>query len=157
MLDRVGLLTFGSQLQVMFSRGFPAYVNYDAIQDLHRQLGRRWINLYRDTDPLAGPVLSWGHRKTPDDLRWIGKTGDAGPKTVGAPGKDGPDREENGPDWRLVDPPVPTCSDLQQAVLLPLRKHSDYWLDPTWNDAVHTLSGPGPLVLQRQSWRVVGR
>ena len=31
--------------------------------DLLREVGTafRWINLYRDTDPVAGPVTSWDH------------------------------------------------------------------------------------------------
>jgi hypothetical protein len=131
LLPRVGLLTFGSQLQVMFSRGFPAFVNHHAISGLYADLQGRWRNLYRDTDHLAGPVLSWGHREAdPAALNWV----DGGPpprlpRWVA-------DREQNGPDWRLVDPPVPAFPDLQRGVLLPLRRHSDYWLDPAWDEAV---------------------
>ena len=40
-LPRIGLLTFGSQLQVMFSRAFPAYVNHDAIEHLFTGLRGR--------------------------------------------------------------------------------------------------------------------
>ena len=63
LLRRIGFLTFGSQLQVMFSRAFPAYVNHDAINRLFEALDGRWRNLYRDTDHLAGPVLSWAHNR----------------------------------------------------------------------------------------------
>ena len=60
-LSRVGFLTFGSQLQVIFPRAFPAYASYRVLTELDRALGGRWINLFRETDPIAGPVLSWGH------------------------------------------------------------------------------------------------
>jgi len=62
--SRVGLVTFGSQLQVAFPRAFPAYVNVVAIRSLLVGLDGRWVNLYRDTDAIAGPVLSYDH--TPD-------------------------------------------------------------------------------------------
>lgn len=59
--NRVALVTFGSQLRLIFPRAFPAFVNLKTIADLHTCLGGAWINLYRATDPLAGPVLSWDH------------------------------------------------------------------------------------------------
>jgi len=136
LLERIGLLTFGSQLQVMFSRGFPAFVNHHAISGLYADLGGRWRNLYRDTDHLAGPVLSWGHRRAPAELSWIGDQPPP-PRWIR-------NREQNGPDWRLIDPPVPDSADLQRAALLPLRRHSDYWLDPAWADAVAAVC-PAPV------------
>ena len=63
---RVGFLTFGSQLQVQFPRAFPAYVDVEVLRWLLAAYEGRWLNLYRDTDAIAGPVLSWGH--TPDRL-----------------------------------------------------------------------------------------
>ena len=133
LLPRIGLLTFGSQLQVMFARGFPAYVNLAAITQLFAQLDGRWRNLYRDTDPLAGPVLSWFHRSAPT---WIDGAGV--PRRTGS-------REEFGPDWRLLDPPLIRTSTrpvstsgppLQTHVLLPVRGHGDYWRDEAWTAAV---------------------
>jgi hypothetical protein len=134
LLPRIGLLTFGSQLQVMFSRAFPAYVNHDAITHLYTALGGRWRNLYRDTDHLAGPVLSWSHDRVEDTAERIDAVG-ALPSTRTA------DREEHGPDWRLVDPPMPACADLNRAALLPLRRHSDYWLDAAWTPALCAVRG----------------
>jgi hypothetical protein len=135
LLQRIGFLTFGSQLQVMFSRAFPAYVNHDAISRLFEALGGRWRNLYRDTDHLAGPVLSWAHDRgkgTAERIRGCGLL-----KSIRVDG-----REEHGPDWRLADPPIPAGADLTRAVLLPLRKHSDYWLDPAWTVAVAAVRAP---------------
>lgn len=122
LLHRIAYLTFGSQLQVMFARGFPAYVNRAAITALHADLRGSWRNLYRDTDPLAGPVLSW-RRGTPG---WIGDLGRASR----------PGREEFGPDWLLADPPPPGDRSLQEGCLLSLRGHGEYWLDPAWYDAL---------------------
>jgi hypothetical protein len=129
LLRRIGFLTFGSQLQVMFSRAFPAYVNHDAIHRLYEALDGRWRNLYRDTDHLAGPVLSWSHDRAAGTAERIDSGEPARSTRV-----DG--REENGPDWRLADPPVPAAEDLTRAVLLPLRRHSGYWLDAAWSTAV---------------------
>ena len=135
LLPRIGLLTFGSQLQVMFSRAFPAYVNQDAIQHLYTGLDTRWRNLYRDTDHLAGPVLSWSHDRATGTAERIGATGPQSSRWTD-------ERQEYGPDWRLVDPPMPVCADLERAVLLPLRRHSDYWLDPAWRDAMDEVRVP---------------
>jgi len=59
--DRVALVTFGSQLRLIFPRAFPGFVNLEAIARLYDSLNGAWVNLYRATDPLAGPVLSWDH------------------------------------------------------------------------------------------------
>ncbi|HSK61003.1 MAG TPA: hypothetical protein VK935_18330, partial [Actinomycetospora sp.] len=127
---QIGLLTFGSQIQVLFSRAFPAAVNLPAVEGLMRALGGRWRNLYRETDPLAGPVLSWRHRSSPGHVP--GASG-GGPTDPGA--------SPFGPDWRLLDPPVPD-PDLQVRPLLPLRRHSDFWADPSWQRAVRVVT-PG--------------
>ncbi|MEN3267688.1 hypothetical protein [Pseudonocardia sp.] len=150
LLQRIGLLTFGSQLQVMFSRGFPAYVNHDAIDHLYTDLDGRWRNLYRDTDHLAGPVLSWSH----DRLKGAAVRVDAEGRR---PSTRKVGREENGPDWRLADPPIPARADLDRAVLLPMRRHSSYWLDQAWTAAVNDVRAPvrvdvpEPAALQRVS------
>jgi hypothetical protein len=127
LLPRIGYLSFGSQLQVMFARGFPAFVNRAAVEDLYGRLGGAWRNLYRDTDPLAGPVLSW---RRPDP-GWIHAPGT--PVLRRVPGRA---RVEYGPDWRLLDPPPPTDPSLQRSCVLPLRGHGEFWLDPAWTDAL---------------------
>ncbi|OLT14346.1 hypothetical protein BJF78_02620 [Pseudonocardia sp. CNS-139] len=139
LLDRVGLLTLGSQLQVMFARAFPAYVNLRAIEALHRRLGGAWRNLYRDTDHLAGPVLSWQH--TPATAAgWVGKSpGDTYADRDEAAGA----RREYGPDWRLLDPPLPDAAQ-QQRPLDALRGHGDYWGDAAWPAALAALRATPP-------------
>ena len=62
---RIALVTYGSQLQVAFPRGFPAYVDVALIETVRAAIGDRWINLYRETDPIAGPVLSWDRQPLP--------------------------------------------------------------------------------------------
>ena len=136
---RLGFLTFGSQLRLIFARAFPMYVNYDAINRLYERLGGAWVNLYRDTDPLAGPVLSWRHS---DDDK--GATSghfpipDAGERPDEIVGKYRTRR--SGDDWRLVDP-VPRVEELQPAPVNALHGHSNYWTNPEWGtalDAVRT-------------------
>lgn len=134
---RVALLTFGSQLRLMFSRAFPAYMNFEAIAKLHGDLGGSWINLYRDTDPLAGPVLSWGHRGEGDQARSQHFPDPfAGPEydTYATPAR----VRRSGHDWRLLDP-APRIAPGQVGPVNLLYKHSDYWLDPAWRDALMIL------------------
>ena len=139
LLDRIGLLTFGSQLQVMFSRAFPAYVNERAIGALFGHLDGAWRNLYRETDRLAGPVLSWRHAPV-EDADWFGR--DCAPDVVDRPEEDG-SRREFGPDWRLLDPPLPDLEQQRRPVDV-LRGHGDYWSDLAWRDALMQLRYPPP-------------
>jgi hypothetical protein len=131
LLGRVGLLTFGSQLQVAFAKAFPAYVNEPVIAALFAHLDAAWINLYRETDSLAGPVLSWRHRPA-SGADWFGR--DRLPQVVDRPEEDGA-RREFGPDWRLLDPPLPD-REQQRRPVDRLRGHSDYWGDHAWRTAV---------------------
>ncbi|MGK5533360.1 hypothetical protein [Streptomyces sp. URMC 129] len=52
---RIGLLTHGSPLARLYGRWFPAYFGPRALAALHRDMPR-WRNLWRDTDPIGGPV-----------------------------------------------------------------------------------------------------
>ncbi|MEU3608987.1 hypothetical protein AB0E83_26585, partial [Streptomyces sp. NPDC035033] len=52
---RVALLTYGSPLERLYGRWFPAYFGPDALRGLHRAV-RCWTNLHRATDPIGGPV-----------------------------------------------------------------------------------------------------
>jgi hypothetical protein len=122
-LERVGLVTYGSQLQVAFPRGFPTYVNYALLEQEQARLLGHWVNLYRETDPIAGPVLSWGR----DPASWatpcshrVGGGGAVVDTFVTATG-----RRESGHDWRVLDPP-PVDPQLQLSTLVSLSKHSGY-------------------------------
>ena len=145
-LSRVGFLTFGSQLQVIFPRAFPAYMSYHVLTSLDRALGGRWINLFRDTDPIAGPVLSWAHtgEETPQVLRSRRLGPPAGTED---PWPLEPDdlpairtgRRECGRDWRLLDPSPPD-RELHAEPLTSMMQHSHFALSPDWDDAVQWLA-----------------
>ncbi|MEU0559116.1 hypothetical protein [Dactylosporangium sp. NPDC006015] len=68
---RTTLLTYGSPLRRLYARFFPAYVNDAVLGRIGAVLARaedgvldagqhspRWVNLWRDTDPIGGPVQS---------------------------------------------------------------------------------------------------
>ena len=122
-IERVGLVTFGSQLQVAFARAFPAYVNFALIEQVYAKLAGRWINLYRETDPIAGPVLSWDRSPM--------TAGDPTSRTVGrtdlVPDRLDPDtgRRESGHDWRLLDP-APADPGLQLGQVVKMARHSGF-------------------------------
>ncbi|MFF8839278.1 hypothetical protein [Streptomyces sp. NPDC015130] len=52
---RVALLTYGSPLERLYGRWFPAYFGPEALRALHRTV-HCWSNLHRATDPIGGPV-----------------------------------------------------------------------------------------------------
>ncbi|MDX3853883.1 hypothetical protein PV679_25160 [Streptomyces sp. AK02-01A] len=52
---RVALLTYGSPLERLYGRWFPAYFGAGPLRDLSREV-HCWRNLWRATDPIGGPV-----------------------------------------------------------------------------------------------------
>ncbi|MEW2385210.1 hypothetical protein AB0873_24425 [Micromonospora sp. NPDC047707] len=56
--DRVALLTYGSPLRRLYSRWFPAYVGDEVLREVGERIGWRWLNLWRDTDPIGGWMFS---------------------------------------------------------------------------------------------------
>ncbi|MFD3818873.1 hypothetical protein ACFWRZ_27760 [Streptomyces rubiginosohelvolus] len=52
---RVALLTYGSPLERLYGRWFPAYFGPAPLLGLHRSV-HCWRNLWRATDPIGGPV-----------------------------------------------------------------------------------------------------
>ncbi|MBX9394710.1 hypothetical protein K4749_14160 [Streptomyces sp. TRM72054] len=52
---RVALLTYGSPLERLYGRWFPAHFGPAALAALHDEVDC-WRNLYRVTDPIGGPV-----------------------------------------------------------------------------------------------------
>jgi hypothetical protein len=133
--DRIAFLSCGSQLRVIYPRAFPAYANLDALTWLFKTLKGRWVNLYRITDPLAGPVLSWKHDATAS-------------RHFPLPGGDAlaPDDQPQGEgrsrlcgrDWRLADP-VPYDANCEDGPVDAVHGHHDYWLDPSWPRALEVL------------------
>ncbi|MET7395092.1 hypothetical protein ABZS66_16540 [Dactylosporangium sp. NPDC005572] len=69
--SHAALLTYGSPLRRLYARFFPAYVNDAVLTQVGAVLARpaddaavpgqhtpRWVNLWRDTDPIGGPMES---------------------------------------------------------------------------------------------------
>ncbi len=52
---QIALLTYGSPLERLYGRWFPAYFGPRQLDDLHHQVDC-WRNLWRLTDPIGGPV-----------------------------------------------------------------------------------------------------
>ncbi len=57
---RVALLTYGSPIERLYGRWFPAHFGPVALAALHEDVDC-WRNLYRLTDPIGGPVRLCGH------------------------------------------------------------------------------------------------
>lgn len=148
--QRVGVVTFGSQLQQQFARAFPAAVDTTLLHWVWNNYEHRWRNLYRDTDPIAGPVLSWAHKSVTEPGRPISDNianpdNRAGPAPVldlivGDWG-----RRECGPDWRLLDPTRADVA-LMGGPMAVIRGHGDYPADPDWAAAVAAVLPPLPTI-----------
>lgn len=52
---RIALLTYGSPLERLYGRWFPAHFGPDSLGGLHEEVAR-WRNLYRASDPIGGPI-----------------------------------------------------------------------------------------------------
>jgi hypothetical protein len=145
--QRVRLVSYGSQLQVAYPRGFPSFVSLDLIAEVLTALQGRWINLYRETDPIAGPVLSWDRSRMADTppapspptshrLAWDAVHHRYAPDGPRADTFDsGTGRRVSGADWRVLDPP-PVDAQLQHSRLTALSQHSGYPASADYRDAV---------------------
>ena len=135
-LDRVGLVTYGSQLQWAYGRGFPDMLSYFSHQEVMALLGGRWANMIRFTDAVGGPVLSWQLAQGPDMVTAHGLL-PGSPTAVGAElatGDPEPGAIRLGNEWWLPDPVL-------TPPIFPPRKHSDYQLDQHWDDVVTWAAG----------------
>lgn len=133
--DRIAFLSCGSQLRVIYPRAFPAYISLTGVSWLYDALDGRWINLYRLTDPLAGPVLSWNHDETGSRHFPLAAGGGRAPDEQ-LPGDDRCRRSGN--DWRLIDPVAydPSC---ETGPVDAIHGHHNFWLDAAWGRALDRL------------------
>ncbi|MFI6263650.1 hypothetical protein [Micromonospora sp. NPDC051006] len=114
---RVGLLTPGSPLARLYARLYPAYFGGQTLCELGGRLDWRWRNLWRDTDPIAGPIF---HRRGDDSSRCG-------------------DRRAYAVDVRLRDPRGLTI-DPTDTVPPPIERHWPYHTQPQYWAAVRELA-----------------
>ncbi|MFJ2006841.1 ATP-binding protein [Streptomyces chartreusis] len=62
---RVQLLTYGSPLERLYGRLFPAFFGQQELRALHREV-HSWRNLWRATDPIGGPVFPTAQPQGPN-------------------------------------------------------------------------------------------
>jgi hypothetical protein len=134
-LAKVGLVTHGSQLQWAYGRAFPDMLSYFSHRTAMAALGGRWHNLVRFTDPLGGPVLSWGLEVNGDRItgEWLPGT----PETPNTFARTDSGARVIGHERWLPDP-------VRNEPIFPARKHSDYTLDPQWDVVVALAAGLQP-------------
>ncbi|WP_433119616.1 hypothetical protein [Micromonospora sp. CA-246542] len=116
---RVALLTYGSPLGRLYARLFPAYLDDGTLRQVGERVGWRWVNLWRDTDPVGGWIFA-AHRP-----------GDPSPDPTDPAGH--VDRRLRDPDGLLPAP--------GERRPPPLRGHHPGESDPAFRDVVRDLVG----------------
>ncbi|MBB5084150.1 hypothetical protein [Nonomuraea endophytica] len=147
MKKRVSLLTHGSPLRRLYAAFFPAYFGPDCLKEVAREV--KWINLYRRSDPIGGPIFHRIPNAAADPEETPRKQGSiTGHVTEWATAEltesaTGPlmgsvTRPASGHvvDRHCWDPARP-----EHGERLPIAYwHSDYWLDPAYQESVAILT-----------------
>lgn len=135
---RTAFLTYGSPLQRLYSRFFPAYFGPEVLSRIGDEMagsadpdqaaarGRwPWRNLYRASDPVGGPIF----RAWPADEANYEPAAIAAVAAGGPPGGD-----SNDVDRQLLDPVFHRPpGDFAEP---PIRGHSNYFADPYFQQCV---------------------
>ncbi|SCF07133.1 hypothetical protein GA0074695_3253 [Micromonospora viridifaciens] len=116
-LPSVALLTHGCPLRRIYARLYPAYLGDRTLCELGDRLDWRWRNLWRDTDPIGGPLFG-RHRGA-------------------QPSCDNP--AAGSVDVRLRDPRAITI-DPADTVPPPVERHWPYHTQPQYQAAVRELA-----------------
>lgn len=74
---RTALVTYGSPLGRLYARLFPVYLNPAVLASVAEGAGGRWANLWRDTDPIGGPVEAADNRRLRDPAEFCIQPGEA--------------------------------------------------------------------------------
>jgi hypothetical protein len=91
-------LTYGSPLRSLYARFFPAFFGDEAFRQLADRIDGRWVNIWRETDPVAAPIAvvpvhdeCWDeHRGVGHDGYWLVGGFDALVRRLGADAGAGP-------------------------------------------------------------------
>ncbi|MGN9807372.1 hypothetical protein [Micromonospora sp. L32] len=116
-LPRIALLTHGSPLRRLYAGLYPAYLGGRTLCELGERLDWRWRNLWRETDPVGGPIFT--------------------PQPCGQLPCQSPQAESV--DIRLRDPRSLTI-DPADTVPPPIERHWPYHTQPAYQAAVQELA-----------------
>ncbi|MGN9784497.1 hypothetical protein ACTMTF_23885 [Nonomuraea sp. ZG12] len=115
--ERVRLLTHGSPLCRLYAAYFPAYFGAASLSAVRDAV--RWVNLYRLSDPIGGPVFDRADPFGPEDEPEGGR-----------------ERGEGEVDVFCWDPPLWEAGEPLAAA----RWHVGYWFDPPYDEALGRLT-----------------
>ncbi|MFC0505404.1 hypothetical protein [Micromonospora costi] len=121
---RVALITHASPLRRLYARLFPAYVDDEVLHEIGDRIGWRWLNLWRDTDPVGGWIFSARQSAAPVTV------GHPAPVTVGHPAA--------AVDRRLRDP-VDVVAPPGDSVPPPIQGHRPCESDRRFTEAMREL------------------